>query len=63
MKEHGKHVALMLSPLSCSAVLDILSKEIEDINKGNNSMYQIPGIIGSCRICWLVVFTGMCLGF
>lgn len=51
LKDHGKHLALMLSPLSCSVVRDIVSEEVENINKGNNSMYQIPGIIGSHRIC------------
>lgn len=39
VKDHGKHVALMLSPLPSSAVHDVLSKEIENINKGNNSIY------------------------
>lgn len=51
VKDHSKHVALMLSPLPSSAVHDVLSKEIENINKGNNSVYQIYGIIDSHRIC------------
>lgn len=55
VKDHGKLVALMLSPLPTSAVHDILSKEIENISKGGNSLYQIYGIIASCRICGLVL--------
>ena len=51
VKDHGKHVALMLSPLPSSAVHDVLSKERENISKGNNSMYRIYGIIDSHRIC------------
>lgn len=51
VKDHGKHVALMLSPLPSSAVHDILSKEIENINKGNNSMCRMYGVIDSHRIC------------
>lgn len=53
VKDHGKLIALMLSPLPTSAVHDILSKEIENINKGGNSLYQIYGIIASRRICGL----------
>lgn len=53
VKDHGKLKALMLSPLPTSAVHDILSKEIENINKGGNSVYQIYGIIASRRICGL----------
>lgn len=55
MKDHDKLIALMLSPLSTSAVHDILSKEMENINKGGNSVYQTCGVIASCRICGLVV--------
>lgn len=51
VKDHGKHAALMLSSLPSSAVCDVLLKEIENINKGNNSMYWIYGIIDSYRIC------------
>lgn len=36
VKDHGKHVALVLSPLPSPAVHDILLKEIESINEGNN---------------------------
>lgn len=50
VKDHGKLIALMLSPLPTSAVHEILSKEIENINRGNNSVYQIYGIIVSCRL-------------
>lgn len=55
VKDHGKLIALMLSPLPTSAVHDILSKETESINKGGNSVYQICGIIASRRICGLVL--------
>ena len=54
VKDHGKHGALMISPLPSSTIHNILSKETEIINKGNNSMYWIYGIIDSCRTCWLV---------
>lgn len=55
VKDHGKLIALMLSPLPTSAVHVILSKETENINKGGNSVYQICGIIASHRICGLVL--------
>ena len=50
VKEHGKHVALMPSPLPASAVNDVLSKAVENISEGNISVYQIDGIIDLYRI-------------